>query len=232
MKKILAILMTIILTAGAAVAQPGYGRPGMGGPGHGRYGHGGYGRGYDRHRHGRYDNLYGGIKFGVTVSHITLGSSDLEADGLKTGMNLGLAAGFAISPFAAFESGLYYVEKGGIGRESGSKITYDLHYLELPILLKFNIFSGNRAVFQPYAGAYLGYGVGGRIKDYRTEICASSFNDANIRRGDSGLAFGCGVTWSFMHANLGYEYGLSDISRHGFGDNRNRALILSVGLAF
>lgn len=233
MNKIIILVAVSILCAATLAAQPGYGRGGHYGgpgtpPGRGRD----YGRGYDHHRYGRYDNLYGGVKFGVTASHITLGSSELEADGLKTGVTLGMAAGFNISPYSSFESGLYYVEKGGIGRTTGRKITYDLHYLELPILLKVNVFSGNRAVFQPYAGAYLGLGVGGRIKDYRTEIYASSFNDANIRRGDSGLAFGCGVTWSFIHANLGYEYGLTDISRHGFGENRNRALTLSVGFAF
>ena len=228
MKKILAFLMITILAAGAAVAQPGYGHSGRG-PGMGP-GHGGYGRGYERHGH--YNNLYGGIKAGLTASHISSGTGDIDASEVKTGTTFGLAAGFNISPLAAFESGLYYVEKGGIGRGDGGKITYDLHYLELPLLLKVNVFSGRQAFFQPYAGAYLGLGVGGRIKDYRLEFSASSFNDANIRRGDSGLAIGCGVTWSFLHANIGYEYGLADISRNGFGDSHNRALIFSVGFAF
>ena len=228
MKKILAFLMITILTAGAAVAQPGYGRPGRG-PGMGP-GHGGYGRGHDRY--GYYNGWYGGVKFGVVGSHINGATDELDANGVKSGITLGLAAGFNISPLAAFESGLYYVEKGGIGRFSGGKITYDLHYLEIPLLLKVNIYSGDRAVFQPYAGAYLGVGVGGEIKDYRLEYSASSFSDANLKRGDSGLAIGCGVTWSFLHANLGYEYGLADISKGGYGECHNRALVFSVGFAF
>ena len=219
MKKILVFLMITILTAGAALAQPGYGRPGYG-PGMGRPGHGGYGRGHDRH--GYYNNWYGGVKFGVVGSHITGGTDQFEANGIKSGISLGLATGFNISPLAAFESGLYYAEKGGIGKITGGKVTYDLHYLEVPLLLKVNIFSGNRAFFQPYAGAYLGLGVGG----------TNSFNDTNLKRGDSGLAIGCGVTWSFLHANIGYEYGLSDISKGGYGECHNRALILSVGFAF
>ena len=226
MKKIITLILVSLICSAAVLAQPGYGRGGYHGGAGGPYGHG---RGYERHGH--YNNIYGGIKAGLTASHITSGTGDIDAIGVKTGTTFGLATGFNISPMAAFESGLYYVEKGGIGRDNG-KITYDLHYLELPLLLKVNVFSGRQAFFQPYAGAYLGLGVGGRIKDYRLEISASSFNDANIRRGDSGLAIGCGVTWSFLHANIGYEYGLSDISKNGFGDNRNRALILSVGFAF
>lgn len=229
MKKIITLIIVSILSVTMLPAQPGYGHGGYyGGPG----GPSRHGRGYEPHCHSHDNNLYAGIKAGLTASHISSGTGEIDASGIKNGVSLGLATGFNISPFAAFESGLYYVEKGGIGGVSGGKVTYDLHYLELPLLLKINISSGRQAFFQPYAGAYLGMGVGGKIKDYRTQIYASSFNDANIRRGDSGLAIGCGVTWSFMHANLGYEYGLSDISKNGFGDNRNRALILSVGFAF
>ena len=223
MKKIITLIAVSVLGAATLLAQPGRGPFGNGRD---------YGRGHERHPHGHYNNLYGGIKAGLIFSHISSGTGDIDAIGVKTGTSLGLAAGFNISPMAAFESGLYYVEKGGIGRVSGGKVIYDLHYLELPLLLKVNVFSGRQAIFQPYAGAYLGMGVGGQIKDYRLETSASSFNDANFRRGDSGLAIGCGVTWSILHANLGYEYGLSDISKRGFGDNRNRALILSVGIAF
>ena len=230
MKKILAFLMTIILTAGVAVAQPGYGRPGRG-PGMGGPGHGGYGRGHDRYGY-YHDNWYGGVKFGIVGSHMSSGSDELDARKVKSGISLGLATGFNITPMAAFESGLYYVEKGGSGRVAGNKVTYDLHYLEIPLLLKFNIFSGQRAVFQPFGGAYLGLGVGGRVKDYGVQYSASSFSDAGIRRGDSGLTFGCGVSWSFLYASLGYELGLADISRDGFTDTHNRALLFSVGFAF
>lgn len=229
MKKIFAIMTAMALTVSAAVAQPGYGRGGhMGGPGHGGYGNS---RGHDRI--GRHDNnLYGGIKFGLVGSHISDGSGDLKATGVKSGITLGAAAGFSFSPSAAFETGLYYVEKGGVSNATGGKITYDLDYLELPLLLKINIFSRNRAVIQPYAGAYLGLGVGGKVKDYRISQSGSSFNDTDFRRGDSGLAFGCGVTWSFLYAGIGYEYGLADISDSGFGERHNRALTLTVGLAF
>ena len=229
MKKILSLLVLSLIFSAAILAQPGYGH---GGYHNGPYGRNrDYGRGYGR---GYYDNnLYGGLKFGLTASHVSGASSDLvDANGIKTGINLGAAVGFSISPFAAFESGLYYVEKGGVGNYSGGKITYNLNYLEVPILLKVNIFSGDRAIIQPYAGAYLGLGVGGQIKDYRMQISASSFNDADFKRGDSGIVLGCGVTWSFLYAGISYEYGLADISNSGFGDRHNRALLLSVGFGF
>ena len=227
MKKILTLLACFFISTAAVLAQPGYGHGGYHKGPSGHYGHGrDYGRGYNG------NNLYGGLKFGITASHIGGTSSDFDANGIKTGISLGAAAGFSISPFAAFESGLYYVEKGGIDNSSVGKITYNLNYLEVPILLKLNIFSGNRAVIQPYAGAYLGLGVGGQIKDYRMRKSASSFNDTDFKRGDSGVVLGCGITWSFLHAGISYEYGLADISKSGFGDRHNRALLLNVGFGF
>ena len=199
------------LTAGA---QPYYGGRGhVGGPGHyssfggpgGRPGYPGrYGRGgYGPGRY--YNDWYGGIKFGVVGSHVS----------------------------SEFESGLYYVEKGGSSRNSDGRFTYGLDYLEIPLVLKYYIFTpGSRAVFQPFAGAYLGMGVGGEIKDYGNREAFSSFNNGYFRRGDSGLTFGCGVSYSFLYASLGYELGLANIGQDLFNETKNRALVFSVGFAF
>ncbi len=226
MKKILAMLTLFALCTFAAVAQPGYG-----------YGHGrGYGYGQPRGGRGYYGRYgtewYGGVKFGVTGSHVSSQSSELNGNGVETGISLGLAAGFNIAPAAAFESGIYYTEKGGSSRNADGRFTYDLNYLEVPLLLKYYIYSGNRAVVQPYIGAYLGLGVGGQIKDYGTRSVTDSFGSGLFRRGDSGLALGCGISWSFLYASLGYEYGLANIGADLFSETHNRALVFSVGFAF
>lgn len=243
MKKIFAILSIAALTVISAGAQPyyrgggpmgglgGYGQfggPGgrPGGPGD-RYGRGGYGP-------GRFDNnWYGGIKFGLVASHVASESSELDGRGIQTGMSIGTALGFNMTPDVAFESGLYYVEKGGSSRNSSGKFTYGLNYLEIPLVLKYYIFSpGSRAAFQPFAGAYLGLGVGGEIKDYGMREAFSSFDNGYFRRGDSGLLFGCGVSYSFLYASIGYELGLANIGQDLFNETKNRALIFSVGFAF
>ena len=219
------------------MAQPGHSpgyRPGYK-PGFGRdYG---YGHGRPQYRESGISPLfgpdwYGGVKFGVTGSHVSSQSPELRGNGIQSGISLGLAAGFNLSPATAFESGLYYMEKGGSSRASGGRFTYDLDYLEIPLVVKYYIFSGNRAVFQPYAGAYLGLGVGGQLKDYGSRSVTDSFTSGLFRRGDSGLLFGCGVSWSFLYASLGYEYGLANIGADLFSETHNRALVFSVGFAF
>ncbi|MBP5219069.1 MAG: PorT family protein [Bacteroidales bacterium] len=235
MKKIFALLSTLAVLSLTAGAQPYYGGRGpVGGPGRynsfggpGRYDRGGFGPGRF------YNDWYGGIKFGVVGSHVSSESEELDGRGVQTGISAGLALGFNMTPDVAFESGLYYVEKGGSSRNSGGKFTYGLDYLEIPLVLKYYVFSpGRRAVFQPYVGAYLGFGVGGEIKDYGNREAFSSFDNGYFRRGDSGLAFGCGVSYSFLYASVGYEFGLANIGQDLFNETRNRALVFSVGFAF
>ena len=88
MKKIITLIVVSILSVAVLAAQPGYGRGGYpGGP----FGHGpDYGRGYERHGH--HNNLYAGIKAGLTASHISSGTGEIDASGIKTGTSFGLAA--------------------------------------------------------------------------------------------------------------------------------------------
>ena len=237
MKKIFALITILALFTLSAGAQPYYGGGPMGGPGRqnsfggpgkpGRYDRGGFGP--DRF----YNDWYGGIKFGFTASHVSSESGELDGKGVQTGISGGIALGFNMTPDVAFESGLYYVEKGGSSRGTGGRFTYGLNYLEIPLVLKYYIFSpGSRAVFQPFAGAYLGLGVGGEIKDYGNREAFSSFDNGYFRRGDSGLTFGCGVSYSFLYASVGYELGLANIGQDLFDETKNRALVFSVGFAF
>lgn len=237
MKKMLSILTIIVMAAGVATAQPGRfdGRFGSGPANRYGYGPGRGGYGVDHDRGGLYrDNWYGGIKFGFVGSHVRSEAQRLDSDGATTGVNFGLATGFNIAPMAAFETGLYYTEKGGFNRngDNGGKLTYDLNYLEIPLVLKYYIPSGDRAVFQPFVGAYLGLGVGGQIKDYDAKLSYGSFSNGYFRRGDSGLTLGCGVSWTFLYASLGYEWGLANIASDSFAEAHNRALVFCVGFAF
>jgi len=228
MKKIALTIALVLATVLSAMAQPGYGGPYSRNRGHGY----GYGYGRDRGRIHYYDNnFYGGIKVGLVASHVSSNSEYLDANRLETGLSAGFAAGFNISPFASLESGLYYVEKGGSSNSNG-RFTYELDYLEVPFLIKYNYYSPNNFVVQPYLGFYVGFGVGGMIRDFQNREAFSSYSDGYFRHGDSGFKIGCGFTYSFLYFGVGYDLGLSNIGQDFFDDTRNRALRLNVGFAF
>ena len=125
MKRIMIALMSLVLTV-PAFAQ--YGRP--------RY----YNRPpVVRSPHRSYADVYYGLRIGPAFA--TLNSDDpfFDSSSAKTGFSVGAVAGFQVayrSP-VYFETGLSYVEKGGKVQYNGQKFTYNLDYLEVPLVMKY-----------------------------------------------------------------------------------------------
>ena len=189
---------------------------------HAPYGNYSYGRHY-------YLNPYNyvGLRVGASFADITDGGYNT-----KTGLNLGLATGFAVSHQIPlyFETGLYYTEKGG----KNSSYRCNLDYLEVPLVLKYSFSPSYNFAIQPYAGGYLACGVGGKVKDrYDSTTSYSAFGDrGDFQRFDGGLKIGCGISYDVLYAELSYEYGLSNIRNNSYDDVHNSALMLNVGLNF
>jgi len=180
---------------------------------------------------------YFGLRVGPTFSNVSSDDPYLDGSGLQTGVNVGCAVGFPVSPFIPlyFESGLYYTEKGGTGKSTGNKFTYKLDYLELPFVFKYDAYIGDRFSIQPFVGGYAALGVGGKIKDFGSRQAYSSFSSdspESFRRGDAGLKFGCGFSYSMLYFDVNYDLGLTNISHDGFDTSHNRALTLNFGLTF
>ena len=215
-------LMSLVLTV-PAFAQ--YGRP--------RY----YNRpSVVRSPHRSYADVYYGLRLGADFA--TLNSDDrfLDSGSAKTGFNVGAVAGFQVayrSP-VYFETGLSYVEKGGKVQYEGQKYNYNLDYLEVPLVMKY-VYNVDRAFsIQPFIGGYLSLGVAGKIKnsDDRSRHPESSFDDKNFQRFDGGIKVGCGVQYDFLYGELGYDFGLSNISRDSYDTCHTGTFYATIGFNF
>ena len=85
--------------------------------------------------------MYYGLRLGAAFATVSSDDKYLDGGSIKTGLNLGAMVGFQLgyrSP-VFLETGLSYVEKGGEGRYEGSKFTYNLDYLEVPLVMKYAI---------------------------------------------------------------------------------------------
>ena len=155
---------------------------------------------------------------------------------MKTGLNVGLAMGVNLMREAPLylETGLYYTEKGGRGRADGTRFTYSLNYIELPMVLKYKYFVDRSLSVEPFLGGYLAYGVSGKIKDFGIREAYSSFSSSpySFERFDGGLRLGCGISYDLLYADIGYDIGLANISHDDFNTSHNGALILTVGVNF
>ena len=202
-----------------------------------------YGRGYNPRvqtvgRHGNeyvaWHSYYFGLRVGLNASHVNSESPQLNGNSMKSGLNIGFAAGTQLtwrSPLF-LESGLYYSQKGGKSGSGPDKFTYDLNYLEVPLLIKYKHFVGNQTSVQPYAGGYLAVATDGDIKNYGSRTAFSSYDNGYFNRFDGGLKIGCGVGFNMLYLDASYDIGLANIGQDNFDDTHNGCFTLNIGVNF
>lgn len=225
MKRIMIAMMSLMLTL-PMMAQ--YGRPRHYGS---TYGRSSYTRPSYRHNP---VNSYFGFRIGGAFSTVSSDDKYLDGGSMRTGLNVGVAAGFQVAPHAPiyFETGLSYIEKGGKGSFDGRKFTYNLDYLEVPLLLKYDCRLDRDLSIQPFLGGYVSAGVGGKIKDFGHRQAYSSFDDDAFQRFDGGIRLGCGLQFNYLYAEVGYDFGLANISRDYFDDAHTGSLFATIGVNF
>ena len=102
----------------------------------------------------------------------------------------------------------------------------------MPLVLKYNAVTSSGLCIQPYLGGYLAVGVGGKIKDFGNRHAYSSFDDVGFKRFDGGIKVGCGIQYDYLYAEVGYDFGLSNISHDYFDTSRTGALYATIGINF
>lgn len=191
----------------------------------------------DHHQYKSDDyNTYFGLRLGFGVSTVSSDNTTFDTNKTKTGLNVGLAVGTQLTSQAPvfLESGLYYTEKGGKSTHNGTKFTYNLGYLQAPIVLKYKVYPSNDVSIEPFFGGYLACGVAGKIKDYNNREAYHSFgSDADtFNRFDGGLRFGCGLSYQMLYVEASYDLGLANVGKDSFNDARNRCFNLTFGVNF
>ena len=180
------------------------------------------------------NEIYYGLRLGLGFGTVNnSGADEYDGPSSRTGLNVGAVVGFQLSPSAPvyLESGLFYTEKGG-RNDKQQEIDFNLNYLELPILVKYCVDIDGEFSLQPFAGGYLAYGVGGKIKRHTDRTIESAFSSDQFKRFDGGLRFGCGIEYQMLYADLAYELGLANIGRDAFEKTHNSCFYLNIGVNF
>ena len=111
-------------------------------------------------------------------------------------------------------------------------MSYNINYIEIPLVLKYKYNIDPHFSLQPFFGGYFALGVGGKIKNFEQREAQNSFNDDNFRRVDGGLRLGCGVQYDMVYADLTYDIGLANICHDTFDTSHNGGLQLNFGVNF
>ena len=225
MKKLFTLIMAV------AIAMPTFAQ------------FGGSRRTKDRFNHSNVEQYYG-LRLGYNIASINSNDATIDMNsygGFAFGGVYGLQ--LANSTPIWLEAGLFYSEKGGkdenkltvvnnngVLTEMTQKVTTRLMYLQAPIVIKYAFDVADDFYVQPFLGGYLGLGIGGKTKLYGSRETHDSFDKFN--RFDGGLRIGCGAEYQMVYSEMGFDFGIANISDDDFSTARNQSFFINVGVNF
>lgn len=181
-------------------------------------------------------DIYYGFRLGLGLSTLNSDVDRWDGPTSRAGVNVGAVFGVQLTRVAPvyFETGLYYTQKGGRRDKNDDigEVHFNLNYLEVPLLIKYNFDLSNDISIQPLLGGYLAVGVGGTVKRYDEKIKEESFSDDYFKRFDGGIRIGCGIQYQILYGDIAYEWGLANIGRDDFESTHNGAFYINVGVNF
>lgn len=217
MKKIITLLMALV------IAMPTLAQHGLSGK-------------RNRFNHNNTEQYYG-LRLGLNIASLSSDNAEFDSDS-RTGIAFGAVYGLQLANSTPLwlEAGLLYSEKGGESSD-GEKVKCRLSYLQVPLVIKYSFDVLDDMYIDPFLGGYLALGVGGKTKEYGTR--ANNFDDRrsyssydNFNRFDGGLRIGCGIEYQMMYAEIGFDFGLADISKDDFETTHTRNFFINVGVNF
>lgn len=173
-------------------------------------------------------SIYYGVRMGIGSNWLCGGGNSSS----QVGMNLGGVVGMRVvkSEAVFLESGLYYTQHGG----KGDGVKVHLNYLELPVLIKGGFAVSDEFILLPFIGPYFAYGISGQTTysgENGHDVKVSSYEDNGFKRFDMGFKLGCGAEYSLFYLELGFQFGVQDISKNE-QTARNRSLFANFGINF
>ncbi|MDR2949594.1 MAG: PorT family protein [Prevotella sp.] len=168
-----------------------------------------------------------GIRGGVNLSDYGGDMKDVKS---ALRYQVGFTADLGLTENIYLQTGLDFLTKGGKYKpETGKEVKYNPIYLQLPVHVayKMKVAPGTKVVVN--AGPYAAYGLGGKAKGEEKE---DIFGKDGFKRFDFGVGAGLGVEFGILALNVGYDWGLANISEIKDVKVKNKSAYITLGLKF
>lgn len=199
-----------------------------------------------------------GVNAGINMSNATIGTALTNGTSFRIGYQIGLTVDYAINQDFYILSGISFTTKGSkiedlnyddyIGGTPDFTHKFEQQYIQLPLYGAYKVNIGKDLDLMFGFGPYFAYGVGGKInqklhnsawsggiteREYKTFGNADEdFSYDNLKRFDCGLGALINLEYKLINLNLGFEYGLTDISKTDSYKYQNYNLSFSVGYKY
>jgi opacity protein-like surface antigen len=180
-----------------------------------------------------------GVIGGVNLAKV--GGDDVDRAGTRTGLLAGVSFTKPLSGALSLELNGLFSQKGAKDLEDGTDAALKLNYLEVPILLRYDVKTTGGVHPHFSGGVSFGYQTGCKISasegGVSGEVSCSLFegeDGTDVKKFDVGLVAGAGLNFSLANNRLltvgaRYNYGLSDLFEDA--SVQNRAIQLYAGFS-
>ncbi|QJR36675.1 porin family protein [Gemmatimonas groenlandica] len=180
-----------------------------------------------------------GVIGGVNLAKV--GGDDVDEAGTRTGLLAGVSLTKPLSGAFSLELNGLFSQKGAKDLEEGTNAALKLNYLEVPILLRYDVKTTGGVHPHFSGGVSLGYQTGCKISasdgGVSGEVSCSLLegeDGTDVKKFDVGLVAGAGLNFALANNRMftvgaRYNYGLSDLFEDA--SVQNRAIQLYAGFS-
>lgn len=181
-----------------------------------------------------------GIKAGVNISDLTNLESELIELGTKSGVAVGLFYRIDVTDSLSIQPEFLYMMKGvgdsGVTNGKEWSLSFDIDYLEFPILLKYRFPYVGKLEPNVFVGPYLAVKLTAKTEITVDEHSVSE-DVEDIHSLDYGMVFGGGVDFELWSGHLvldaRYALGFRDVSTEGLERKTlHRVFTVMLGYCF
>lgn len=129
----------------------------------------------------------------------------------SVGLHLGAVYNIELADALSLQPGAFYVQRNWKDKVDNKIHT---HFIEVPIVLKYNLELTNDIKIDPHAGPYFGFGFAGKVKDVDPKVKvfkSRAKGGLGLANFDMGVQVGAGATFfDSAYVGLDYEFGFRD----------------------
>lgn len=177
------------------------------------------------------------VKFGVKAGPqlTTIVGDDFDEADSKIGFNVGGYANIRFSEQFAFQPEVLYSMQGAKEEIAGTDISYNLSYINVPLMVKWYAYDGLNFEFGPQVG--FNVAAKAKVEGSAFDIADGTYDfdelpgGAEVETIDFGVNIGAGYEFTNgLNLGLRYGLGLTDIVKDS--DAKNSVFSLGVGYSF
>jgi len=165
--------------------------------------------------------MHAGVKGGVNIANLSVDGDAAAADS-RNGMSVGGWIQMPVAPMFSVQPEAYFSMKGDSEESGGVTQSFNLSYLEVPVLAKAS-FGAPAAPISPslFAGPSFGINLSSKAKVEGTGTSLDGETDTKdvTKSTELGLVVGGAVEFGNFGIDVRYNKGLTNVSDDGSGES-------------